>query len=241
MEHKILDSVIKITNQRDVDSLEYSLVATLAEMIPSNDIAIYKLVEDGVQTNLEETVRLSLDDDSTADKAIHWAPGPKKVSRDADVQACIDSGKTVKFEHNGQLLRAIFPIKGEKKVIAALNIITTKDLNPSVQILEGIVRIYENYLFILNESERDKLTGLFNRRTFDKKIDRLLQIQRNKQIRLIESQTDREKRSLRPHSEAWLAIIDVDHFKQVNDKFGHVFGDGVLLLLAHKMKHCLRQ
>lgn len=30
MEHSILESVIKITNQRDVDSLEYSLVATLA-------------------------------------------------------------------------------------------------------------------------------------------------------------------------------------------------------------------
>ena len=60
MDHSILESVIKITNQRDVDSLEYSLVATLAEMIPVNKIGIYRLVDDGYTITLEEVLLLSL-------------------------------------------------------------------------------------------------------------------------------------------------------------------------------------
>lgn len=238
MEHKILHSVIKITRQRDVDSLEYSLLATLAEVIPLTNISVFKMADDGFQTELEETLSLSIKNGETGD--VVWAPSPKTVEKNSDILNCLDTGLPVKFNKNNQLNRILLPILCDHKVVAALDISSDTDLKPVLKTLDAMIRIYENYLFILNESERDKLTGLFNRKTFDKKLDRLLQIQRNKQLRTLENTESSEKRSLKPFSEAWLAIIDIDHFKQVNDKFGHVFGDGVLLLLAHKMKQCFR-
>lgn len=68
----------------------------------------------------------------------------------------------------------------------------------------------------------DVLTGLWNRRHL---LERL------------ESETGR---SLRNGSPLCLAIIDVDHFKQVNDRHGHPAGDEVLRMLARLIRDSVR-
>nr|WP_227486533.1 MULTISPECIES: GGDEF domain-containing protein [unclassified Salinivibrio] len=77
-------------------------------------------------------------------------------------------------------------------------------------------------------SERDSFTSLFNRKVLSKKLDLICD-------RLAQSEPS-------PASEngsalvPWVCIFDVDHFKQINDNFGHVFGDEVILLLASLMR-----
>jgi len=68
----------------------------------------------------------------------------------------------------------------------------------------------------------DELTGLKNRRAFD---ERLLEEFR------------RAQRYADPVS---LIMIDLDHFKQVNDRFGHPFGDVVLRGAAEQVRHSTR-
>jgi len=69
----------------------------------------------------------------------------------------------------------------------------------------------------------DELTGLFNRRFYDQKI-------------LAEYR--RSKRNLTPLS---LIIIDIDHFKQVNDTHGHLAGDQCLVWLSMHLKQSLKR
>lgn len=71
-------------------------------------------------------------------------------------------------------------------------------------------------------AERDKLTGLYNRRKLD---DALAQ------------EVIRSERYHRPLS---VILIDIDHFKNVNDTYGHQVGDTVLMESAARLTHTLR-
>ena len=67
---------------------------------------------------------------------------------------------------------------------------------------------------LLEQANRDPLTGLYNRRFFEPTLEREL------------ARCHREKQPLS------LILIDLDHFKQVNDTYGHQIGDTVLKALA---------
>lgn len=113
-------------------------------------------------------------------------------------------------------------------------VVHLKDKVDKVQsyILSGILSIYTNFFTLLNESQTDELTGLSNRKTFDSAISKVLD-------NLPESidKTDNERRQLSGEpaikvAKFWLSIIDIDPFKLVNDQFGHLYGDEILIHLA---------
>ena len=71
-------------------------------------------------------------------------------------------------------------------------------------------------------SSRDPLTGLANRRHFEL---------------MLAGEVDRVARAGEP---ALVLLIDIDHFKKVNDAHGHPAGDEVLKHVAHMLQDCIR-
>lgn len=77
---------------------------------------------------------------------------------------------------------------------------------------------------LVKQSKRDSLTGALNRRHLEKNLEEAI---------------ERKRRSDTPAS---LLLFDIDHFKSVNDNFGHAIGDKVLkelVLLIHERQRRL--
>ena len=84
----------------------------------------------------------------------------------------------------------------------------------------GNARLRES---LRRQSVLDPLTGLFNRRHFDAALKRELARARRKNV---------------PVS---LVLVDIDHFKRVNDDYGHAVGDAVLRTIAQQLRLGIRE
>lgn len=85
-----------------------------------------------------------------------------------------------------------------------------------------VTELYELKEEFKKQANTDALTGLFNRRYF------------------VEQAEKEFRRAKRYHLNLTLLSIDIDHFKVINDKFGHPVGDQVLVQVAQNLMPNLR-
>jgi diguanylate cyclase len=115
--------------------------------------------------------------------------------------------------------------QGLRTVVERL-VLTAKEMEKTNQTLETrlsaskqeINQLQQNLEAVRTESLTDPLTTLANRKYFDQAIEKAI---------------DSSSQSGEPLS---LMMIDIDHFKQFNDVFGHLTGDQVLRLVALSVK-----
>lgn len=240
MDNALLQSVIEITGQRDLDSMDYSFVATLGELMPICAISLLKLSDQDQLESLEEIIHLNVDAGNGIQSHYAWADKRHNVRLDPLLKRCLTEGKPVPTEaDNEKPGRLLMPIIVNNKVRGVLDLRSHQCLLQHSGVIEGLVKIYCNYNVILDESEHDNLTGLLNRRTFDNKLNRLLKLQREHEHAVADPPL--VQRKPQPTCNAWLAMIDIDYFKRVNDLYGHVYGDEILLLFAQKMRQLFRK
>jgi diguanylate cyclase (GGDEF)-like protein len=141
------------------------------------------------------------------------------VMRDDDQGLTAGSLAVLPLLRGGAAIGALVVAAERTGALRALEIRNGSVLSAlSVNALEAAWELAETS----RRSRTDGLTGLWNRRHFDESLDRVL------------NETDRFGNSCA------LVICDIDHFKKVNDTYGHDAGDAVLIAVARVLSDGVR-
>lgn len=116
-------------------------------------------------------------------------------------------------KNTADLQKAISDIVLETNGLADISKTLKNELDSANQEME---QLRSELVKVRASAATDALTGLMNRGAFDKALNKLIN---------------------QPNSsEACLTMLDLDHFKKVNDNFGHLLGDNVLKFTAKLLK-----
>jgi len=231
---QVVERLAELTGFRDRDVLDVTLVAALKDLLRPSSVAIYRTV--GEEGALRWLTRARLHGSETIPTAdplwthLDDLPGLDEHPLRRD---CLLSQDPLTCA--GTPVRSCFPLITELEAIGVLEFSTELPMSEADwRLVSSILRIYRNFQGLLDYSERDTLTGLLNRKTFD---DSFL---RSVNERRVEPSAPAAEPRRSGAGSLWLGLIDIDHFKAVNDGFGHLIGDEVLLLLSRLMRSSFR-
>ncbi len=244
----LIDTIAELNASRDRDALEITVLSVIAEVFDPLRAAFFKVLSlpDGV--HVHERLRYERGGTVVAEQL------PENLRLLARIEQFGAAGKVgtgaaegVRVaDHSGHGRHVyVAPVRSGKTRVAWIEIETEAPMGDErTRVLAGLVRVYANHIAVLDYSERDALTGLRNRKTFN---DTFLKLLSGTHRDLAGARGDKrgdkhgDKRGPGGGDAAhWLAMADIDRFKRVNDRYGHLFGDEVLVMIAHLMRESFR-
>lgn len=239
----LLDSLIEMTQYRDRELIASSMAKTLYDLLETKKIELYAVhrVSDPVVLNLLariDSYGVSTQPDCRS-KAFVREPGQAIVR-------CLEKREVVvldtpdgKEKQEGK--QVIFPILDKKGRVVSILINHCTEMTPEHRRLtEGVLQLYHNYLSLLEDSQRDRLTGLLNRETFIHAINKIIAKHRKKKRKRTYPYSTRRDYPDENYT-YWMGLMDIDHFKHINDGYGHLYGDEVLILIVRIMQATFRE
>ncbi|HUN92567.1 MAG TPA: GGDEF domain-containing protein [Burkholderiaceae bacterium] len=232
---RLIESVAEATRCRDRDDLDEAIARLVAEMVDPDRVTLYRVISDGEAQRVQRRISIERGGhvvglDATEPRLL---PSLREVTHWNECQMLADAVHWQSEDSTGrERLFSVFPLFGESELSRLVEIeldaerpaLRTRD----ARLIGAVLRVVANHVSLLDYGEKDTLTGLMNRRTFEATFEKVRDRARH---------MARDGNSTLP---SWLGVLDIDKFKTINDRFGHLFGDEVLLLVARLMRESFR-
>ena len=244
-EELILRHAGVISAQRDRSELEVAFAHAVHQVLQATSAQLFRVFTPkgdclaGLVAKSDHSGQHCLDD------GLSWPANTASIEHFPSLHRSLTSGNSIVVPagDNG-LHEQVFPIVREGNIFFGFIVVRQQTALDSHQqgIVHGLMRLFCNQLRLLDYSEIDTLTGLLNRKTFDESLLRILSSLQGNDAAGSGNvlHLPRRRHGTDVDDSHWLAVIDIDHFKTINDTFGHLIGDEVLLMIANMMKTSFR-
>ena len=234
----LLHSLAELTGLIDRDDLAATLSITLFEMMQADSMDFYRVFHRATQLPslhlLVEFDQQGIRQHSIEQLRSKHPQAP--ITPDGFLASALYNNGALVIDPSG--LRVILCLRRETELYALLDLSLNHGLSSAdLRMLQGFVRIYENHIALLDYGETDTLTGLLNRKTLERQFLKIVTALQNLPSSLPLKRLNRDSGA----AYFFLIVLDIDHFKRINDKFGHLFGDEVLLTVSQIMRQCFRE
>ncbi len=225
--HHLVNQLVDLTALRDQELLDFSLLKTVDSFLSPHSLELLKI--DAKDRPLMQVTIVNRQCQVARDGIRYCDDAQRAITQiglDALGELCVtlEQGFLYAYSLYSSRTARAFLIIRVRQTMSRLD----------AHLIAGLLQIYRNFCDLLQESQSDQLTGLANRKTFDDCIQKVWKL-----MPPVYDDFPLDRRAP-PSEQIWLVMIDIDHFKQINDRFGHLYGDEVLLLLAQLLKAMFR-
>ncbi|EWH08140.1 diguanylate cyclase [Catenovulum agarivorans DS-2] len=226
--NQLIDKVVDVTNVKDRLSLDQIVILAIKNLLGDANINLYRAiphVDSFYYVVSTQSNTLSKYESELVTKSF------AQLQQDPLFARCY-SNQHMQADES----RCVWPLSKLGIHYGFIEINNIQQRTEQQAVVDNFVAIYCNLSYLINEAEKDTLTGLYNRKTLDGRLEQLLQhAQALKKHSSQQGRSDAEKRHY------WIALIDIDHFKTINDTYGHAYGDEVLITISKLMQKKFRK
>ena len=231
-----------MTAIRDTYLVEQSLLRTIGPLLGVRETSLYRIDDTGTILRVLNHSRMMVTEKNGVQRD---AERIEEVTNDQGisnkVRELLDNvrllGKSCSRKIDDGLL-ICYPLHGDNKLCGYFVFQRDREISPAEDaIVHGVLEVFTNYYELLDTSQRDQLTGLLNRYSLEINLYRLWNLL---SARLHESGNENSRRDTAPQT-YWLGMLDIDYFKKINDTYGHIIGDEVLILVTRLLEKSFRQ
>ncbi len=233
--NRLFEHLVDMTAIRDMELLEFSLLQTINRYMQPQELRLLRIDN---KFKIRNEIVYCKDTCSIVDPNHDLDEDTLRV-----IELMQDSEAVEHTHQTDDGFISFFEIMNSNHRVIYIKIMNTHSISrQNRNLLLGLIEIFKNYVHLLIENNTDSLTGLLNRKSFEVSIDKIYDL-----IPSLSEEEDEESNVTRiekrevEKNQYWLAMIDIDHFKSINDKFGHLYGDDVLILLSNLLKSSFRQ